>query len=686
MLNEKQEYVKNELIKNKECDIKFSLLDAIVLDMSRVADKKITNIINQYKRDENIIISSPEKELLRKAVLGYDIDLTNYKNFERYTNFLNKKEYLLQAYDLIIEGINKNKNAIIGSLHSRTKLDSDIENKYADYIENIEKNFSQLLYYNLYNDNDVLRVYSSIKQIYDQLENYHYCLLEFQKSCSWDQIFKIAIYLENFKVEKNLNAFKKNNRKEIMEEFINKKININNSNEIIDKINQFYSGVNYGFQFQDLIITENGERKLLVFQKVELDESSVPCPACFEKMVRGNSYPKMLYKSFECQNPNCPARSKSGRGKRFDYYSVKRNNKLLLNDSPNYIDNNLRTQFRKDIVSNDSNFLEFGIKFYTWTNNLITVIEEKKEPTTLYNRKINYVSLTDYEKNSDVFYKLSIYQLFNSIYNNSNNNFKVKINQIKTFDKATLINADSEQLFNYDNYDNKYNLCITSPPYFNAREYSQWNNLILYLIDMLLNAKGIYKSMQRGGIYAYNIGDIVDRDNIYINSQMSIKRQMLAFYSMMIFEIAKFNIIGNDIWDKGEVQSKRNSSSNSFPGFLKPINCYEHIIYFQKADKINIPSEVKKIDTVKKINSKGINSYGHTAPYPEKLVEFIILKISSYIKNNIFILDPFLGSGTTCIVANRFNFNSTGIELNKDYYSLSCKRLLINYENLSFNI
>ena len=192
--------------------------------------------------------------------------------------------------------------------------------------------------------------------------------------------------------------------------------------------------------------------------------------------------------------------------------------------------------------------------------------------------------------------------------------------------------------------------------------------------------------MQRGGIYAYNIGDIVDRDNIYINSQMSIKRQMLAFYSMMIFEIAKFNIIGNDIWDKGEVQSKRNSSSNSFPGFLKPINCYEHIIYFQKADKINIPSEVKKIDTVKKINSKGINSYGHTAPYPEKLVEFIILKISSYIKNNIFILDPFLGSGTTCIVANRFNFNSTGIELNKDYYSLSCKRLLINYENLSFNI
>ncbi|UTI10777.1 hypothetical protein NFD59_04600 [Staphylococcus epidermidis] len=112
-----------------------------------------------------------------------------------------------------------------------------------------------------------------------------------------------------------------------------------------------------------------------------------------------------------------------------------------------------------------------------------------------------------------------------------------------------------------------YNLAITSPPYFNAREYSQWDNLILYLFDMMMNAKGVYNSLQEKGIYAYNIGDIVDKDKIYINSQMSIKRQMLGFYSMMIFEIVGFNIIGNDIWDKGEVQSKRNSSSNSFLDF-----------------------------------------------------------------------------------------------------------------------
>ena len=37
------------------------------------------------------------------------------------------------------------------------------------------------------------------------------------------------------------------------------------------------------------------------------------------------------------------------------------------------------------------------------------------------------------------------------------------------------------------------------------------------------------------------------------------------------------------------------------------------------------------------------------------------------------VLDPFLGSGATCISANRHNVNSIGIEMNDDYYLLSQK-------------
>lgn len=200
----------------------------------------------------------------------------------------------------------------------------------------------------------------------------------------------------------------------------------------MENINNFYEGVNYGFQFQDLIITEDGQRKLLVFQKVELDENYIPCPSCFETILRGNSYPKMLYRSFECQNPNCPSRSKSGRGKRFDYYSIKRNNKLILNNSSNYIENDLRNQFRRDIVDNNSDFLEFGIKFYTWTDNEINIIDNKQHPTKLFDRLVKSTTLDNYPSDSSYFYNLTIYKLLKSIYSNSNiNNIDKKILNIR---------------------------------------------------------------------------------------------------------------------------------------------------------------------------------------------------------------------------------------------------------------
>ncbi|HAR2823333.1 site-specific DNA-methyltransferase [Staphylococcus epidermidis] len=690
MIDNKRNYLKKLLYEEKLYDIESQLLDTIILDMSRIADSEITNIINRYKKDKNIIISSTEKNLLRKSILGYDVDISNYYDFDNYILLFNKNSYILGAYELIIEGVDKNKDGVLGSLYSRTKLDTDIDNKYANYIADIESKFTQLLYFNLDNNGDTNKLFSSLNSLYSSLENYHYCLIEFQSKCTWDQIYKIAIYLENFKVENDLNAFKKEKQINTMLNFVKSNFNLENQKSIIEDIDNFYEGVNYGFQFQDLIITEDGERKLLVFQKVELDENYIPCPSCFETILRGNSYPKMLYRSFECQNPNCPSRSKSGRGKRFDYYSIKRNNKLILNNSSNYIENDLRNQFRRDIVDNNSDFLEFGIKFYTWIDNEINIIDNKQHPTKLFDRLVKSTTLDNYPSDSSYFYNLTIYKLLESIYSNSNiNNIdKKKSEHTLTIDKATIINGNSTSLLNSKNYKNMYNLAITSPPYFNAREYSQWDNLILYLFDMMMNAKGVYNSLQEKGIYAYNIGDIVDKDKIYINSQMSIKRQMLGFYSMMIFEIVGFNIIGNDIWDKGEVQSKRNSSSNSFPGFLKPINCYEHIIYIQKGGSLSsqIPTEITKIDTVRKINSKGENKYGHTAPYPENLVKFVIKKLLPDINSNINILDPFLGSGTSCIVSNHFNYNSTGIEMNADYFNLSHKRLLIDYENISFNI
>lgn len=62
----------------------------------------------------------------------------------------------------------------------------------------------------------------------------------------------------------------------------------------------------------------------------------------------------------------------------------------------------------------------------------------------------------------------------------------------------------------------------------------------------------------------------------------------------------------------------------------------------------------------------------HPAQKPEKLVERIILAGSDAGDN---VLDPFMGSGTTAVVAKRLGRNFTGFEVNEEFVRLALKRL-----------
>lgn len=44
-------------------------------------------------------------------------------------------------------------------------------------------------------------------------------------------------------------------------------------------------------------------------------------------------------------------------------------------------------------------------------------------------------------------------------------------------------------------------------------------------------------------------------------------------------------------------------------------------------------------------------------------------------KPNDFVFDPFLGSGTTCVVAKKLNRRFSGVEQEADYCSMAVKRL-----------
>ena len=66
------------------------------------------------------------------------------------------------------------------------------------------------------------------------------------------------------------------------------------------------------------------------------------------------------------------------------------------------------------------------------------------------------------------------------------------------------------------------------------------------------------------------------------------------------------------------------------------------------------------------------NNKNHSAAFPEKLPEWFI---KLFTKEGDTVLDPFMGSGTTNIAANRMRRNSIGIEIIHEYCEM-VRRLL----------
>ena len=70
--------------------------------------------------------------------------------------------------------------------------------------------------------------------------------------------------------------------------------------------------------------------------------------------------------------------------------------------------------------------------------------------------------------------------------------------------------------------------------------------------------------------------------------------------------------------------------------------------------------------------SKELMKGKHPAIFPKKLVEKCI-KVTG-LKNGV-VLDPFVGTGTTCLVAEEMGLNSIGIDIDCDYVTFATKKL-----------
>lgn len=71
-----------------------------------------------------------------------------------------------------------------------------------------------------------------------------------------------------------------------------------------------------------------------------------------------------------------------------------------------------------------------------------------------------------------------------------------------------------------------------------------------------------------------------------------------------------------------------------------------------------------------------VNNPDRTGLHPtEKPVSLMAELLADFTNAGQTILDPFMGSGTTGVAAVRFGRKFIGIEQNKEYFDLACKRL-----------
>ena len=80
----------------------------------------------------------------------------------------------------------------------------------------------------------------------------------------------------------------------------------------------------------------------------------------------------------------------------------------------------------------------------------------------------------------------------------------------------------------------------------------------------------------------------------------------------------------------------------------------------------------QKTDIWEVLPTQGDNRHNHSAPFPLKLAEMVVLSCS---QEGDTVLDPFMGSGTTAVACEKHNRYYVGFEIDKDYYDSAQKRL-----------
>jgi site-specific DNA-methyltransferase (adenine-specific)/site-specific DNA-methyltransferase (cytosine-N4-specific) len=241
--------------------------------------------------------------------------------------------------------------------------------------------------------------------------------------------------------------------------------------------------------------------------------------------------------------------------------------------------------------------------------------------------------------------------------------------------------------------ENSIDLIVTSPPYADSRNGTYGGIKPDHYVEWFLPiSKELLRVLKPDGTFILNIKEKV------VNSERH------TYVIELILEMRKQGWL----WTEEFMWHKKNCYPGKWSNRFR--DSWERLLQFNKSKKFNMYQEevmipmgdwaktrlrnLSETDMIRD-NSKVGSGFGkkianwlnkdkvyptnvlhmatecsnrnHSAVFPEALPEWFI---KLFTKEGDWVLDPFVGSGTTTRVANKLKRNSIGIDISKDYYEM----------------